>query len=138
MDRTNRHLKQKLGHWHYQRRVPKRYAPFDPRGVIECSLRTKSLEIARMRRDAMEESDDLYWAMLAGTAGDTGSPENLAFQLDQAQRRYKAAQTRALARGFVYAPVEQLASEADLGELVARIRRIDAADAGRPSPVEKV
>jgi hypothetical protein len=43
VDRTNRHLKEKLGYWHYQRRVPKRYAPFDPRGVIECSLRTKSL-----------------------------------------------------------------------------------------------
>lgn len=138
MDKANRHLKEKHGHWHYQRRVPKRYAPFDPRGVIECSLRTKSLEIARMRRDAMEESDDLYWAMLAGTAGDKGAPENLAFQIGEAQRRYKAAQTRALARGFVYAPVEQLASEADLGELVARIRRVDAADRGRPSPAEKV
>jgi len=85
-----------------------------------------------------EESDDLYWAMLAGAAGGEGSPENLAFQLDQAQRRYQAAQTRALARGFVYAPIEQLAGHASLYELVDRIRRVDAADAGRPSPAEKV
>ncbi|MEH6489379.1 DUF6538 domain-containing protein, partial [Hyphomonas oceanitis] len=60
MDKENRHLKAKLGYWHYQRRVPKRFQDFDGRGVIECSLRTRSLEIARLRRDAMEESDDLY------------------------------------------------------------------------------
>ncbi len=138
VDKSNRHLKAKLGYWHYQRRVPKRYEAFDGRGVIACSLRTKSLEIARMRRDAMEESDDLYWAMLAGTAGVERSPENLAYQLAQAERRYQAAQTRALARGFVYAPIEQLASHAGLDEIVARIRRVDAADTGRPSPSEKV
>ena len=138
MDKENRHLKAKLGYWHYQRRVPKRFQDFDGRGVIECSLRTRSLEIARLRRDAMEESDDLYWAMLAGRADDTSSPENLAFQIDQAQRRYKAAQARALARGFVYAPIEQLANQADLDDLVARIRRVDVADTGKPSRSEKV
>jgi len=95
----NRHLKQKFGYWHYQRRVPKRYSDFDPRRMVECSLRTKSLEVARLRRDAMEQSDDHFWASIAGIDGDAETPERRKRQLDGLQKRYASANLRALARG---------------------------------------
>ncbi|MBD8875454.1 DUF6538 domain-containing protein [Roseibium polysiphoniae] len=38
------------GTWYYRRRVPS----LDTRSSIEISLKTKSLEMARIRQDAME------------------------------------------------------------------------------------
>ena len=131
MDTENRHLKQKRGYWHYQRRVPKRYASFDDRRVVECSLRTKSIEIARLRRDAMEESDNLFWASIAGIDGETETPELVIRQRAVAQRRYKAAATRALARGFVYTPAAELAETAGVEELVERLKTVETVDESR-------
>lgn len=135
MNADNRHLKQKFGYWHYQRRVPKRYSDFDPRRMVERSLRTKSIEVARLRRDAMEESDDHYWASIAGIDGELETPERLKRSHDVIQKRYAAANLRALARGFVYTPAEQLASNADLEELVDRIAAIREVDTSRPNAV---
>ena len=133
----NRHLKQKFGYWHYQRRVPKRYSDFDPRRMVECSLRTKSLEVARLRRDAMEQSDDHFWASIAGIDGDAETPERRKRQLDGLQKRYASANLRALARGFVYTPAEQLASNTDLEELVDRIEAVRQVDTSKPNAVLK-
>lgn len=49
---------------HYKPRIPIRYAEFDDRGVIRFSLKTDSLDIARIRRDAQAQADDLFWASL--------------------------------------------------------------------------
>lgn len=138
MDPDNRRLKRKRAYWHYQRRVPKRYESIDDRGVVECSLRTKSIEIARLRRDAMEESDNLFWASLAGMDGETETGEAQARKRQVAERRYKAATVRALARGFVYTPIDQLAETPDLGDILDRIKVIKSADKGAPSQSEEV
>lgn len=136
MEKENRHLKQKGGYWHYQRRVPKRYSTFDERRMVECSLRTKSIEIARLRRDAIEESDNLYWASLAGIV-DEENPELLARQYEVAQRRYDMAQVRALARGFVYEPADKLAETAQFDDLMDRIQAVKEVDTSKPNAVLK-
>jgi glucan phosphoethanolaminetransferase (alkaline phosphatase superfamily) len=41
-----RHLRQRGDHWHYYRRVPKKYARYDDRGTIRLALGTSSLETA--------------------------------------------------------------------------------------------
>ncbi|MEM1052354.1 MAG: DUF6538 domain-containing protein [Pseudomonadota bacterium] len=66
MQADTRHLENRAGLWHYNRRVPARYAAFDDRGRIKVSLQTTSLETARQRRDALIEADGLYWALLSG------------------------------------------------------------------------
>ncbi len=83
MSNENRYLKQKGKCWHYQRRVPKRYENLDDRRMVECSLRTRSKEIARLRRDAIEESDNLYWASLSGlmSKGDPAELLSLYYQI---------------------------------------------------------
>ena len=60
--KPNQFLRFRDNHWHYKRRLPTRYAAFDDRGVIRFSLKTDSLDIARIRRDAQVQADDLYWA----------------------------------------------------------------------------
>ena len=79
----NRFLKRhKSGVWYYRRRVPLNVRDLDKRFSIEASLKTKSLEVARARRDAMEEADQLHWsALLGGGAG----------AVDPARARYEAA-----------------------------------------------
>ncbi|WP_408015324.1 DUF6538 domain-containing protein [Roseibium limicola] len=47
------------GTWYYRRRVALRVRSLDKRTSIETSLRTKSLDVARLRRDVMEEADTL-------------------------------------------------------------------------------
>jgi len=52
------------GNWHYLRRVPVRFRAFDPRSYIRLSLKTRSIVLARERRDAMDEANNVYWARL--------------------------------------------------------------------------
>jgi len=61
MKRLNQFLHNRNGNWHYVRRVPNLYRELDKRTMIRASLRTRSLEVARYRRDAMVEADDAYW-----------------------------------------------------------------------------
>ena len=135
MSKVNRHLKMKGGYWHYQRRVPKRYAIYDDRHVVQCSLRTQSVEVARLRRDAVEESDNRFWASLAGSGDETDSVAAMKRQHDVAKRKYDAAIVRALARGFVYEPAERLAETATLDELMERIDAIKQVDTTKPNAV---
>jgi integrase len=106
----DRYLNMRAGHWHYQRRVPVNVRDIDSRDLIRKTLRTSSLEIARLRRDAIEEADNLYWASLA--AGDTP-----ADSVD----RYEAAVKRATAMGFFYKPAEVLAETATTEEIIERV-----------------
>ncbi|MCF6275687.1 MAG: hypothetical protein L3J05_07985, partial [Robiginitomaculum sp.] len=69
MNYENKFLqKRNNGRWHYARRVPKKYADFDARGYIRKGLDTKSIEVARERRDLLIETDDLYWASVSSAA----------------------------------------------------------------------
>ena len=115
-----RHLRQRGDHWHYYRRVPKKFEGYDDRGTIRLALGTTSLETARIRRDELAAADDTYWAAMAlAGAGGEGS-RALAFQ------RYEAACTAALAAGFRYRPLEQLIDERDIEDVVRRLLAVDA------------
>ncbi|MEO0612614.1 MAG: DUF6538 domain-containing protein [Pseudomonadota bacterium] len=138
MRKEDRHLENRNGRWYYQRRVPKRFKPYDDRGVIKTALKTDSIEVARFRRDALEAADDDYWnSMLFLEDGEVGESDANRFR-ETLERRYRAASSRALARGFVYAPIEQIVDTADLSELLDRINVVKSVDKGRPSCAEEV
>jgi len=136
MKSDQKHLFFRDNNWHYVRRVPARYSNIDDRGMVRISLRTDSLEVARLRRDALVESDEHYWASLTGAHPDEIGPDAAKAKRDVAMRRYKAASLRALASGFSYAPAQDLAQSSDLEELAARVRAVDTQDRGAKSEAE--
>ncbi|WP_017932542.1 site-specific integrase [Robiginitomaculum antarcticum] len=115
MRHLNQHLKKRSARWHYVRRVPREYEFFDTRGTVYKSLKTVSLELARARRDALIEADNQFWASVM--ASDT-------LPTDIARRSYKSAQRRAMAKGFVYTPVQDLADVATLADIIDRLKAI--------------
>lgn len=137
MQLDTKNLQFRAGHWHYNRRVPSRYADFDDRRRIRFSLKTSSLDTARERRDALMEADNLFWASLAGINGEAAGPDGERAQRLVARRRYEAAGRRALGRGFTYVPAAELAEAAEIREIVERARIVDVQDRGRPSPIER-
>lgn len=117
---AERYLRQRGEHWHYYRRVPKKYERYDDRGTIRLALGTTLQETARIRRDELAAADDAYWAAMAlAGAGGEGS-RALAFQ------RYEAARTAALDSGFRYRPMAQMVAEQDIEDLVRRLLAVDA------------
>ena len=127
MSKNTQHLIKRGDTWHYVRRVPTRYSFFDSRIFVRASLKTRSLETAIERRDALIEADDHYWASLAGIDDELGEKDFEARQRKMAQKRYEAAQLRALGRGFKYIPAANLAESAQLEEIVYRIESADKA-----------
>jgi len=119
MANENRYLRPYRGRWRYIRRVPERVAHLDARGLIQVALGTDSLDVARIRRDAMEDADNLYWASL------------VAGGLDQAEKRYEAARARAKALGHTYKRLDDLVQDAPLEELVERIMTLKGASDGQ-------
>lgn len=108
----NQYLKRRGNRWHYRRLVPRAYGHIDMRGEIRTSLKTSSLEVARSRRDALAEADDLYWATL-----DTA----LSGDAERAVLDYKSAKKRAMGRGFLYTPTQELVRSGDIGDILARM-----------------
>ena len=123
----NQYLKNRNGRWHYCRRVPSAYEEFDSRGMIRVSLKTTSLDVARARRDALAEADELYWSSLV-TGGDCASRKRHA--------RYQAAKKRAMARGFLYSPVDELAQESKLEEILDRLDALNRVAKPEPADTE--
>jgi len=115
MKDLSQHLKRCGTRWHYVRRVPKAYKFFDKRGTVYRSLKTESLQLARARRDALVDADNQYW--LSVMVGGEVSTE-------AALRAYASAQRRAMAKGFVYTPVQDLADVATLAEIMERLMSI--------------
>lgn len=115
----DRHLHSRSdGKFRYVRRVPldalralREYDPEHPE-VVRRSLNTKEREVARRKRDAMEQADDDYWASLV--AGDLPAKE-----------AYEKAIARAKSLRLEYRPAADLAANATLEELIARIRLIE-------------
>lgn len=116
-------LLQRGARWYYQRRVPKQFAHVDPRRFAKVSLKTRSLELARVRRDQLAEADDQYWMSLALEA-DGGETTTKTIR-QSLERRYKAAIARAMAYGFSYTPAEPLAETKSIEELLARIHVLE-------------
>ncbi|WP_242517515.1 MULTISPECIES: site-specific integrase [Hyphomonadaceae] len=113
-------LKARGGWWHYVRRVPQRFKDVDKRCLIQVALRTQSLEVAMMRRNGLAEADDALWSSLALQAQDTERSRSRA-----AAERHRAAVARAMAEGFVYRPVEEVATQLDIEEIIDRLRKVD-------------
>tara|TARA_R110000796_G_scaffold251861_2_gene384261 strand:+ start:295 stop:1665 length:1371 start_codon:yes stop_codon:yes gene_type:complete len=116
----SRFLKDRSGWWHYVRRVPTRFKDLDKRGLIQVALHTQSLEIAMMRRNGLAEADDALWSSLALQAEGTERARSRA-----ASERHRAAVARAMAEGFVYRPVEEVAALPDIEEIIDRLRKVD-------------
>lgn len=112
----DRFLQKRGAWWHYVRRVPVEVARLDGRGYVRIRLKTRMIEIARMRRDDMEQADDLFWASLVRGEG-SGR--------DDTEARYKAAQARAVALGFSYRTVDELVDGGDLAEVVRRVGALE-------------
>ena len=107
----DQYLKRRGNRWYYARRVPERVAALDPRGMVKTALKTTSLEVARARRDALAEADDHYWASLLATV-DADQPNPNSSDNAAALSMYKSAKMRAMARGFVNRPAQELLAEA--------------------------
>ena len=101
----NQYLQSRNGRWHYVKRIPKSYLHVDNRAMIRKPLRTASLEVARARRDALVEADNQYWSTLS-YQDDSGK---IGLATKAAINRYQSAKRRAMARGFIYTPVDELA-----------------------------
>jgi len=128
MTDLNQYLKNRNSHWHYHRRVPLAYEELDRRGTIRTSLKTTSLEVARVRRDAMAEADELYWSSLAASDGTS---------IKASRARYQAAKKRAMSRGFIYTPVEELAETTAVSEILNRLALFDPGKGQEPKLEKK-
>ena len=109
----DQYLTRRGGQYQYVRRVPQIYQKHDTRRMIRRSLRTDSIKLARKRRDALAKADDLYWESLAVDKCRDGT-----------SLRYEAARKRAMAHGFAYKPIDELADTATLEEIVKRVLRL--------------
>ena len=132
----DRCLHQRGDRWHYQRRVPRAFAHIDPRAYSKKALKTSSLEVARKRRDLIEQADDEWWMALAVQAAQTGgmNGDGASIPRAAAEQRYKAAVTRAMSYGFGYCSADVLAETKALVEI---LQRIEAIPTERLSPRSK-
>lgn len=122
--------------WQYHRRVPGRFSHVDPRRFVRVALHTNSLEIAKLRRDALVEADDAYWQALSEEASATTGDKPI---LNQALiNRYKAAKTRAMAFGFKYRPAQDIVESETVKQLTDRIKHLERriGPSGVPSRTE--
>ena len=99
MREKNRYLHKRGKHWHYARRIPAHYADLDKRIYIRKALKTESVEVARVRRDALIAAEDLYWASLSGS---THEERKTGRKAQLAMNRFEAATRQAMAKGFLY------------------------------------
>jgi hypothetical protein len=88
---SERYLERRGDNWHYVRRVPSEYSQLDQRHTIRKSLKTKSMEVACARRDALAEADDLYWASLVTSNPAMLEQHEVSLAVKKAIDRYDAA-----------------------------------------------
>ena len=98
LDYDTKMLMQKRGFWYYQRRVPKKYAHIDARRFVKKALRTKSVDEAISKRDALIIADNEYWEALSLEALEIGGVSETSQLV--AQHRYQASTARALSFGL--------------------------------------
>lgn len=105
-----RYIKARGGKYHYVRRVPTQFSAFDKRGLIQVSLKTASLDVAKLRRDAMERADDLFWQGMSLDGSDMST-----------HGKYQAAKARAVALGFEYKGAVEIAESSPVEEIIRRV-----------------
>lgn len=131
----NSYLEQRGRVWWYNRRVPRKFAHLDTRKRIKESLSTTSLEQARYKRDLLAEADDHYWASLQ--IADEAGPSTNREVSEAVRRRYKMATVKALASGFIYQPIDHLATEAPIEEALARLLAVQTQAGPQEIPKER-
>ena len=94
MQFDTRYLINRNGTWYYQRRVPAAYRSYEPRTLMRSSLKTKSIIMAKHRRDALEIAENNYWSNLIAVHTDENSDQTLL--LTNIKRQYKLDCLRAL------------------------------------------
>jgi len=115
----NRYLYQRGHAWNYKRRVPSKYKHVDSRSKVRASLETKSLDIARIRRDAMERADEAYWAALAN---DAAANQGVTEATQRVQSlHYEAAKTKALTFGFIYKTAQEIYDDRNIDDAKGRV-----------------
>lgn len=137
MSKQDRYLILRRGLWYYKRRVPKKFKAYDSREFVRKSLGTDTLEIARLRRDALEQADDDFWANVIYYDAQDASDEDKQKLKQALDRKYELASSRALARGFVYAPADKLAETAELTEIMDRLQAVAEMDRAQPNPAQE-
>ncbi len=121
--------------WYYQRRVPKKFRHIESRSLVRHSLNTDSLKIARRRRDALCEADDLYWSALNQEAIEKGGVSE-ATHLVQS-KLYEAAAARAIGYGFTYKTTTELVNAATVDEVMDRVEALsDKYDSNTNPPIQ--
>lgn len=121
----NQYLQKRGDRWHYVRRVPNQYQALDKRGTVRKSLKTESLEIARKRRDELVIADDEYWATISQNTNDDYSEQLKEQTYKIAVQKYKAAKSTAMAHGFQYKPIDELA-RAQTADILDRLTVLEA------------
>lgn len=130
----NQYLQKRGERWHYVRRVPAEYADFDTRAFIRKSLKTESLELARIRRDELVAADDQYWAEIVEAAGGLPQSEDIAAEAAaHAARQYEAAKRKAMSKGFLYVQMDDLVEKVKTTELLKRLEALEKSGRGRSS-----
>ena len=94
MQFDTRYLINRTGTGYYQRRVPAAYRSYEPRTLMRSSLKTKSIIMAKHRRDALEIAENNYWSNLIAVHTDENSDQTLL--LTNIKRQYKLDCLRAL------------------------------------------
>lgn len=106
----DRHLIKRNKRYYYRRRVPKAAEALDDRApFIQIALKTTDIAVARMKRDLLEDADNLFWAELS-----------LKDDAEKARARYQAALKRVEALGFAYKTSRDIAN-LSFNELFKRI-----------------
>lgn len=128
-EENDRFLIMRNGRWHYNRRVPGRYFAVESRRFIRSSLKTKSLDVARMRRDALEEADNAYWQALMLDKAQGNERSEIRKVMHQ---RYEAGRSRALAFGFSYKPMQALLEKESVEEILDRLKVLETSAGQKP------
>lgn len=109
-------LTKRGGVWHFVRRVPPEYVPFDPRGIVKLSTKIKirddrgGLKAARVAA-RLEIDLEAFWRARAD-----GAVEQATIDFDEARRR-------AWALGLDYRPAESIAQET-ADEILRRVEAL--------------
>lgn len=111
----DRHLILRRGIYHYKRRVPAVVAELDPRVAhVRVSLKTSDIEVARLRRDALDNENYAYWASLLLQDADA-TPETL----------FETAVAQAASCGFDYLTANEMAAQHNLHEVLRRVQWVN-------------
>lgn len=124
MKNENRYLEQRNSWYHYHRRVPVSFRPYDQRKLIRRTLKTQSIDVARERRDALDVADNDYWAARVTLDVDALLGETDQRLREAVELRYKAACLQAVTIGLRKAPIESLLRDLALGKLLNNIELV--------------